>query len=307
MPGRIDPTSPPNTGGEETKATKTNEQRKKGGVKPIVQGHSSGAAIENAKATLERFIRELNKLPDLDKLKELGIGLDTTGDKMKGREELQKYVKGNLSVEQLLTDINGGKISETALDDVTNQLITQYQAVQPGPGSEKLANMTLAALIAWISQILLKGQKELNAARAETLGVQQKLNIKLVAKMAQHMLSAAKERRDAEFMKIGAEACESVAKSLFQLAPSIGGAVGALASGVGTLLLAVKGGLAAAVAQKGYGASGEDITARIEEKSTDSISRAEAATEQKMQSTTAKFFDLLDSFIRTFIAIKQAL
>ena len=200
-----------------TKDARANEQPgKKGGVKPTGKGQLSNATIQKVKATLERFIMELHKLPDLDKIKDL-VALDTTGDKMKGREELQKYVRGTSDIEQLLTAIKDGKISEAALDDVTNQLIVQYQAVQPGPGSEKLANMTLAALIAWISQILLKGQKELNAARAETLGVQQKLNIKLVAKMAQHMLTAARERRDGEYMRIAAESCRSNRKSAFSI------------------------------------------------------------------------------------------
>ena len=302
MSGRIDSKTPTNTPGD----ARANEQPgKKGGVKPTGKGQLSNATIQKVKATLERFIMELHKLPDLDKIKDL-VALDTTGDKMKGREELQKYVRGTSDIEQLLTAIKDGKISEAALDDVTNQLIVQYQAVQPGPGSEKLANMTLAALIAWISQILLKGQKELNAARAETLGVQQKLNIKLVAKMAQHMLTAARERRDAEYMRIAAESAESIGKALFQLAPSLG-AVGIGAAGLGAVFMGVKGGLTGAVAQKTYKAAKEDITVQIQNKSIDNISRAEAATEQKMQSTTAKFFDLLDSFIRTFIAIKQAL
>ena len=302
MSGRIDPKTPTNTPGD----ARANEQPgKKGGVKPTGKGQLSNATIQKVKATLERFIMELHKLPDLDKIKDL-VALDTTGDKMKGREELQKYVRGTSDIEQLLTAIQDGKISEAALDDVTNQLIVQYQAVQPGPGSEKLANMTLAALIAWISQILLKGQKELNAARAETLGVQQKLNIKLVAKMAQHMLTAARERRDGEYMRIAAESAESIGRALFQLAPSLG-AAGIGAAGLGAVFMGVKGGLTGAVAEKGFEASKEDITVRVVDKSQDSISRAEAATEQKMQSTTAKFFDLLDSFIRTFIAIKQAL
>ena len=302
MSGRIDPKTPTNTPGD----ARANEQPgKKGGVKPTGKGQLSNATIQKVKATLERFIMELHKLPDLDKIKDL-VALDTTGDKMKGREELQKYVRGAADIEQLLTAIKDGKISEAALDDVTNQLILQYQAVQPGPGSEKLANMTLAALIAWISQILLKGQKELNAARAETLGVQQKLNIKLVAKMAQHMLTAARERRDAEYMRIAAESAESIGKALFQLAPSLG-AAGIAAAGLGAVFMGVKGGLTGAVAETTYEAAKEDITVQIQNKSIDNISRAEAATEQKMQSTTAKFFDLLDSFIRTFIAIKQAL
>ena len=302
MSGRIDPKTPTNTPGD----ARANEQPgKKGGVKPTGKGQLSNATIQKVKATLERFIMELHKLPDLDKIKDL-VALDTTGDKMKGREELQKYVRGTSDIEQLLTAIKDGKISEAALDDVTNQLIVQYQAVQPGPGSEKLANMTLAALIAWISQILLKGQKELNAARAETLGVQQKLNIKLVAKMAQHMLTAARERRDGEYMRIAAESCEAIGKALFQLAPSLG-AAGIGAAGLGAVFMGAKGGLTGAVAEITYEAAKEDITVQIQNKSIDNISRAEAATEQKMQSTTAKFFDLLDSFIRTFIAIKQAL
>ena len=302
MSGRIDSKTPTNTPGD----ARANEQPgKKGGVKPTGKGQLSNATIQKVKATLERFIMELHKLPDLDKIKDL-VALDTTGDKMKGREELQKYVRGTSDIEQLLTAIKDGKISEAALDDVTNQLIVQYQAVQPGPGSEKLANMTLAALIAWISQILLKGQKELNAARAETLGVQQKLNIKLVAKMAQHMLTAARKRRDAEYMRIAAESAESIGKALFQLAPSLG-AAGIGAAGLGAVFMGVKGGLTGAAAGMTYEAAKEDITVQIQNKSIDNISRAEAATEQKMQSTTAKFFDLLDSFIRTFIAIKQAL
>jgi len=163
-----------------------------------------------------------------------------------------------------------------------------------------LRETTLAAMLAWVISVSLMAQKKANIAITDTLGLQKKLGIELMSKIAVNMQKIAEDRRSARRW----EAMSSAAKGLVQAAAGSSSPGLVAAAGVSA---AAGSGFEFAAAEMHYQADVRQATVELQKDSAQKISAEEAENQRKLQTLQGQLTEAIQKFMEVLRSVMNAL